>query len=418
MTLKPRDIICLSCDTHGVIADWEFCESYVCSNCGQIHRVVGVSVTKGGKINSQASYKPTPILPFGLEINWKNKIYQVCGFSLKADHENFTWHEYVAINHVGKYIHISYFNGHWNVIETYDEGLKKEIENSELLKVEFKNWNNYKARTVHSSGSFPYDASAWRSYKVDENVSPPYILITEKSEDTVTYLGTYVSPSSLRKIINKEIVLHYREGVGANQPFYKFLNPIDWWIGSIFLIIVLLVLNGFFNSNRNDELILKQSIFASDTSGNKPISTASFDIDHMYSTLKFTAISDLRNNWVELDLELVNEETNEARAFVLGLEYYSGVDDGYSWSEGTNSITRYLCSVAKGKYHMVIMPKRSNSKAPVNIDIKLYKDPPYYSNTLYLAGFVILISIILSVVKYFWDKSRWSNSPYSPYNHE
>ena len=418
MNLKPRDIICLNCEATGLITDWEFCENYVCAHCGQIHRVVGVSVSENGDIKNKDVSKHEIFITLGTVFTWHDEKYKICGYSVKADEHGYKWHEYVGITDKGAYIHISQYNGHWNVIELLDDAMHERIKGTDIPERKFDLWNKYKARTLYAEGSFPYDVKRWSKYSVVENVSPPYILIGEKANETISYLGVYISPRQLRKKLDKDIILPYREGVGANQAFPAVLNPTQWWIGSVAVIVLLLILNGIFSSAAAEKTIYKQEIVVSDSTHNKPFTTESFELTPTLSVLKFMSISNISNNWVELGIELVNEENNQSRSFVMGMEYYSGVDEGYAWSEGNQSHDESLCSVSAGVYHLVITPIKSDTSKPVKVNVTVVDDPPYNINMLILAGMMLVFTIVITIIKYFWNQSRWKSSPYSPYNDE
>ena len=68
--------------------------------------------------------------------------------------------------------------------------------------------------------------------------------------------------------------------------------------------------------------------------------------------LNFQGQTNLNNQWVENQISLINEGTGEERELSLGIEYYSGVDGGYSWSEGSDFSEVHLSGVKPGRYHL------------------------------------------------------------------
>jgi hypothetical protein len=416
ISFKTRDITCLDCKSIGQIADWEYCENYVCAGCGCIHRVVGIDVNRNGKTEIPSGF--TKFIPLGAKLKWNEDEFLVCGFSVKSDQDGYKWHEYAAINNKGGHVHISQFNGHWNIIETVDDILLARLKGSGLLDLTFPVWNRYKARTVGAVGSFPYDVKKWTKYQVVEHILPPHILIEETSGQTIKYLGTYVSPKDLQKKLDKEIVLPYRTGVGANQLFNPLLNPVHWWVASVVLLLLMFLSDFGFNSAAAKEIVLDSRIEISDSTQGHPIVTESFTISPGISAMRFSASSDVSNDWVELGIELVNESNNNSRSFIIGMERYSGMEGGYSWSEGSGSGQEYLCSVVSGKYHLIITPMKSKTPHIFKARLTVEDDVSYSTDVYILAGFMFLISIIVSVYKFFFEKNRWSSSPYSPYTTE
>ena len=63
-----------------------------------------------------------------------------------------------------------------------------------------------------------------------------------------------------------------------------------------------------------------------------------------------TAAASVDNSWVEIEGDLINQATDESEAFSLPVEYYSGVEDGESWSEGNRSPDVYLSARPAGTY--------------------------------------------------------------------
>src|SRR5256884_3399665 len=60
--------------------------------------------------------------------------------------------------------------------------------------------------------------------------------------------------------------------------------------------------------------------------------------------------SPVDNSWLALDGDFVNEDTGLIQAFELPIEYYHGVEDGESWSEGSHSNDTYVSALPEGKY--------------------------------------------------------------------
>lgn len=62
------------------------------------------------------------------------------------------------------------------------------------------------------------------------------------------------------------------------------------------------------------------------------------------------------NSWLGADVSMINEETGQAYTFGLEVSYYSGVDDGESWSEGSRSNSTVVPEIPAGKYVVRIEP--------------------------------------------------------------
>ena len=68
------------------------------------------------------------------------------------------------------------------------------------------------------------------------------------------------------------------------------------------------------------------------------------------SNVRITAGAPVDNSWADLDVDLINDQSQEVESVNIPIEYYSGVDDGESWSEGDKSTDATLSALPAGKY--------------------------------------------------------------------
>ena len=62
------------------------------------------------------------------------------------------------------------------------------------------------------------------------------------------------------------------------------------------------------------------------------------------------------NNWLDLDLELVNAKTGQVYPESIELEYYYGTDEDGAWSEGAKHNSVAISSAPAGEYYLTIEP--------------------------------------------------------------
>ena len=61
-----------------------------------------------------------------------------------------------------------------------------------------------------------------------------------------------------------------------------------------------------------------------------------------------SATAPVNNSWADLDVDLVNDQSQEVESVNVPIEYYSGAEDGESWTEGS-TIERRDAFVAAGR---------------------------------------------------------------------
>jgi hypothetical protein len=169
-------------------------------------------------------------------------------------------------------------------------------------------------------------------------------------------------------------------------------------------------------------------IIAGATAANEPVyqgdfSYSSGDVDKVKTSpqfelrqgtanVEFTLFSPIDNEWLEVQVDLVNDETGDTYEFEQGVEYYSGYDIDGGWIEGSRFNYKRLSSIPEGKYHLNIEASGTHDR-PYRISVR--RDVLTWSNFLWA---LLLLSIFPAIA--WWrsrrfELARWSTSDFSPY---
>jgi hypothetical protein len=129
------------------------------------------------------------------------------------------------------------------------------------------------------------------------------------------------------------------------------------------------------------------------------------------ATFAFRGHQEVNNSWIYVAGDFINDDTGLVQTFELPVEYYYGVEDGESWSEGSQSASTLLSALPAGKYTLRLEAQWGPQFAdPANITIKV--DQGHTSVFNFLAT-LIAISIIPAGIA-FWqfkfERRRWSES--------
>ena len=122
-------------------------------------------------------------------------------------------------------------------------------------------------------------------------------------------------------------------------------------LGVAALLISLMQL--YVHISRANYPVFEEQINFSDAK-DKELVSKSFQLKGGSAPLKVKIKSQVDNSWANTEISLVNESTNEITSTSQDIEYYHGVSDGESWSEGSTSKEINFCGVAPGKYHFLI----------------------------------------------------------------
>ncbi|HEX4454334.1 MAG TPA: DUF4178 domain-containing protein [Kofleriaceae bacterium] len=126
----------------------------------------------------------------------------------------------------------------------------------------------------------------------------------------------------------------------------------------------------------------------------------------------------LDNNWVYIASDLVDQATGEVVNLETNLEYYSGIDDGDSWSEGSRDDTLHIGPQPAGTY-LIRFEGQSGPLRSEHVHVEVRQGVFRFGN-LALAMFVLGLPLsIVGLISYLHEKRRWENSsagkpPFTP----
>ena len=218
-------------------------------------------------------------------------------------------------------------DGHWNDIAVLDEnpgGQGLGLHSTrELRGRSFRHFQSAEARTVFVLGEFPWIVKVGEKVQVHDYVSPPYLLSAEgTATDSTWSLGTYVKGEALWQAFSVESQPPSAVGVFANQP-----SPVThgWTYWRMFAgLAALLILAAFARLIFSGSTTAFSGSFRFDpASPNPSFVTEPFELSGRTSNVDVFLDSNLTNNWMLVNLALINEETGVALDFGRELEYCS-----------------------------------------------------------------------------------------------
>jgi hypothetical protein len=115
------------------------------------------------------------------------------------------------------------------------------------------------------------------------------------------------------------------------------------------------------------------------------------------------------NNWCYAAVDLVNEATGEVVSFDANLEYYAGVDDGESWSEGSHTTQQVIAPVAPGSYALRVEAQHGGTG---DVRLRVIVHQGVFRGVWFWLGLGVLV---IPFVLVGWHaarfrKRRWQNS--------
>lgn len=417
MTIKSFE--CKNCGASITIRAIGRSISAVCESCHSVADLTDENYKIIAQANAQIPIQPS--IDLGSRGFLKGIEWEIIGFMQRQNVEyNYYWQEYLLFNPRYGYRWLTEAEGHWNFVTMLKA--KPQI-NHQLVGLRSIAEHKY---YLYSRGigqvSFVLGEFYWRIQIHDkallsDYIDPPYVLSCEKVENEENWsLGEYIEPNEIEKAFSlKHKSLTRKIGISPNQPSIylelgKSLKKL--LIGFIGLAFVLQLLQVFMASNQ----IVYQNVFSKNTS---QITTPPIDLKGNLANAELIVLApSLNNNWLAIEGELVNDKTGQVYPFEKSIEYYSGYDqeDG-AWTEGSKKGANLLSNVPSGIYHLNAKFETSASSLQ-NFELILRRSVPTWGNFWFALFLLFIPYIIYFMFEYNFEKQRWAESDFSPYEAE
>ncbi|WP_434514016.1 DUF4178 domain-containing protein [Dechloromonas sp. ARDL1] len=405
MQARSKDIVAVGCASCGTVVDTADRNYKVLSKAAAIR---------------EAQYVPR--LPLGSKGRLEGRPVEVIGFLVKRGVEagiSYTWREYLLAGENGTYRWLTEYNGHWNVVDV----LSRPPATTKVLEVtgvsfggrHFKHFaTTARAEVVQVCGEFTWRVRRGETNRVDDFVAPPLMLSREGSGKDLSWSqGGYVEPAVITEAFALAGSLPEPIGVFANQP-----NP---WadttrrIWSLFakLLLAAILVQAFFMIVSTEKVLLRQD-FTFEPRSNEEVQTREFEISGKPRKIAVRQSTSLDNNWIGIDLLLVNKSTGTAWPAARELSYYWGYDDG-SWTEGSREDEVVFLNIPAGTYYLTLDPDMAPDKyVAVRDQVEVLTPRTGWSNFVLLTLFLLVFPVFATLRRAAFETRRWAESDHAP----
>ncbi len=397
-------------------------ERVTCPNCDSLLDV------NQGNLTFLKSLTPSPdqpafVAPIGAEGTFpgdvKFKIIGAVVRSVTIDGIKYYWHEYLLYNPIVGFRWLVHSDNHWNFVEPVNVAEIEQlgmIGSGQTVKYNgttFKIFQDAPATVEYVKGEFYWRVEQGETVRAVDYVSPPLMLSMEMSQNEINWsVGTYMTNDEIGKIFGVPD-LPAPWGIAPNQPFSgKFYYT--WGLLPLLALLVVSVLMipiaGLTKTVMKQDIVLPP--MANETTPQMVISQP-FDIK-ANGNVRVTAGAKVDNSWASLDVDLVNEQSQAvAESISVPIEYYSGVDDGESWSEGGKESDATLSSLPAGKYTLRVEGTWQNWQQQMPVNVKVEQNVNRGVN--FCCSFILLLLMpLLGILrKWSFEASRWKDSMFS-----
>jgi hypothetical protein len=399
-----------------------------CASCGAVVDTADQNYKLLSKALGARDDKYTPRLPLGSKGTLEGKPVEVIGFLVKesrADDVAYAWREYLLAGDStetrGTYRWLTEYDGHWNIADVLSNP-PAGSGGMELADVKFsgQRFRHYStapsAEVIQVAGEFTWRVRRGETSRVVDYVAPPLLLSRESTDNDLNWsLATYVAPEVIGEAFKLPGRMIAPVGIYANQP-----NP---WaethrrVCSLFwkLALVAVVLQVFFGFLSGGKVLLRQELTFSPQMAEDEVVTNEFEVRDRPRKLTVRNSTSLDNNWIGLDLLLVNRATGQAWPAARELSYYYGREDGESWSEGNPTDEVVFLDIPPGTYYLTVDPDIAPEKpVPVRDVIEVSSGGAGWSNFVIVMLFLVFFPIFTRLRHGAFEARRWAESDHAP----
>ena len=400
-------------------------ERVTCQNCNSLLDV------NQGNLSYLHALNPTQadknfLLPVGAEGTFKDNVkFKIIGAvvrSVQFDGIHYYWHEYLLYNPSIGFRWLVHSDNHWNFVEPVNPAEIELVGSGSLLTTSavvvkyngesYKIFQDAPAVVEYIKGEFYWRVEQSETVRAVDYVSAPVMLSQETTANEVNWsAGVYMTNAEVEKAFGVSN-LPKPWSVGPNQPFTgRFYYT--WGLLPLALLFVVAIfmipLSGLSSTVLNQEIVLPP--MANATTPQVAFSNP-FEIKGKRN-IKITASAAVNNSFADLDVDLVNDQSQELESVNVPIEYYTGTDSDGSWSEGGQSQDATLSSLPAGKYTLRVEGTWTNTAQAMPVSVKVEQNVVRGVNFICALLILVIVPVIGLIRKISFESSRWKDSMFS-----
>ncbi len=389
-------------------------ERVTCPNCDSLLDC------NQGKLAWMKSLIPSPDahkfdLEIGSEGTFNEKKMRIIGAvvrSVTAEGIKYFWHEYLLYNPLIGFRWLVHSDNHWNFIEPLN--VADVVGSGSTAQFGGKNYKLFQdaiATVEYVKGEFYWRVEQGENVRVIDYIKPPFVISNEMTGNEINWSqGTYTRIPDIEKAFGIND-LPKPWNVAPNQPFEGQF----WYTWGLAFLGILLILGMFMFLFKFESTALKSTRITLPPlpaeKGSNPVFTEPFTLQPR-GNVEISITAPVQNSYASFDVDFINEANSDVESVPLDIEFYSGVEDGESWSEGSTEKSTSFSAIEGGKYRLRIDGQWQNWQQPLDIDVKVRQNTT--SCNFCLAFILLLLGPLWGIIrKFMFESSRWSQSAFT-----
>lgn len=396
-------------------------ERVTCPNCDSLLDV------NQGNLTYLRALAPTDAdknfaLPVGAEGTFKGDVnFRIIGAmtrSVTIEGTKYFWHEYLLYNPTVGFRWLVHSDNHWNFVEPVNPaeveqlGMPGPRAKARYNGTKFRIFQDAPAVVEYVKGEFYWRVEQGETVRAIDYVAAPLMLSQEVSESEMNWsAGVYMTNAAVEKAFGvKDLPKPW--SVAPNQPFTGSFYYTWGLLPLLLLFVVAIVLIPFTGLTTT---VLSQDVVLPPMANPQASQTAfsqQFEIKPNRN-VQITASAPVDNSWADLDVDLVNDQSQEVESVNIPVEEYHGVEDGESWSEGGRTQDAALSSLPGGKYTLRVEGTWERFDQPMPVSVKVEQNVNRGVNFCCAFVALLIVPFFGLLRKWTFESRKWKDSMFS-----
>lgn len=397
-------------------------ERVTCPNCSSLLDV------SGGNLRYFKALEPCPTADqFLLQIGWEGNFpgdakFKIIGRMVRSvtiEGTTYYWHEYLLYNPMIGFRWLVHSDNHWNFVEPVNPadvvqtGLFGSGATISYNGRTFKIFQDAQATVRYVQGEFYWRVEQGEQVRAVDYVSAPLMLSQEVSSGEMNWsAGVYMTNAEIEKAFSvKDLPKPW--SVAPNQPFTGSFYY-TWGALPVLLLFVIAIFMlpfaGISSTIHSEQITLPPLVSAAQP---QAAFSRQFELKGNRN-VRITASAPVSNSWADLDVDLVNEQSQEVESVNIPIEYYTGVDSDGAWSEGGTSQDATVSSLAAGKYTLRVEGTWQNWQQSMPVSVKVEQGVNRGVNFVCALLVLVVVPVLGLIRKVTFESRRWSESMFGP----